>query len=120
MDGPKYAGLWHDILDQLPSISTTQSILTSLFSSLSINFDADPGVGPNARVKAEASLLLGIVGHLGEARGELWDSIASITLNRRWTEWHARILVCWIAGAQSGDVDDASGSLVVLSDCWRN
>ncbi|KAF4603911.1 telomere binding protein [Pleurotus pulmonarius] len=120
--GPQYANVWHEILDQLPSISTTQSILTSLFSSLSVNFDADPGVGPNSRVKAEASLLLGIVGHLGEARGELWDSVASITLNRRWSEWHARILVCWVAGAQSENVDDATigAWLSTVVDVWSS
>ncbi|KDQ33574.1 hypothetical protein PLEOSDRAFT_48191 [Pleurotus ostreatus PC15] len=122
LNGAQYASLWHEILDQLPSISTTQSILTSLFSSLSIGFDSDPGVGPNARVKAEASLLLDVVGHLGEARGELWDSITSITLSRGWTEWHARILVCWVAGAQSDNVDDATigAWLSTVVDVWSS
>jgi len=98
-----YTKLWSAILLNLPTL-TLQSILTSLFSSLSnVQLILDGTPPTRALVKREAGLLKGIVGWMTPEREELWEIGSGVILNMNmdWNESHARIFVCWISSGDS-------------------
>ncbi|KAF8163004.1 telomeric DNA binding protein [Crassisporium funariophilum] len=96
----RYAVYWHSVILAIPSSLTLQSILTSLFASLSTvepPTDAEPA--RRARVRGEAALLKGVVGDVSPDEGELWEVAVSLVLSRSWDESYARIFACWFSGA---------------------
>jgi telomere length regulation protein len=102
-----YFALWHEVLASLPSTFALHAILTSLFSSLSQPFEGlDPSLPQRRLVKREATLLRQIVGRLSTDSGEIWESVSAIALGREWSESHARIFTCWVAGAEKDTVDE--------------
>lgn len=56
-------------------------------------------------VKREASLLRRVVGSLGEDRKYILAGTSAVVLARDWSEGHARVYACWVAGATTGVVD---------------
>jgi hypothetical protein len=65
----------------------------------------DPAPRQKALVKREAALLCAVVGPLNTQSQELWDNVSAVILNREWNEGHARVFVCWAAGADQNTVD---------------
>ncbi|KAF7304694.1 Telomere-reg-2 domain-containing protein [Mycena kentingensis (nom. inval.)] len=90
-----YSSSWRMILQNIPSSLTVQSIVCSLFATLSV----DSGISdtPHARavIKREARLLQGILA--ASDAEDIWDSISSVILSREWTQAHARIFACWVS-----------------------
>ncbi|TFY50283.1 hypothetical protein EVG20_g11611, partial [Dentipellis fragilis] len=118
-----YSAFWSELLLAMPSIFTLQSILASLFSHLSVpkaELDGSPLV--RGAVKREAQLLGRFVGKLEKGKKDLWDAVTAVILGRNWTQMHARVFVCWAAGAQKGSVDeDALGVLLANTvDIWSS
>ena len=101
-----YSSFWVDLLESLPSSFTLQNILTSLFAHISV-LDTPLDISPFSRglVKREACLLLGIVGSLKEDKKHILDNASAVVLTRNWSEGHARVYACWVAGATTGVVD---------------
>ena len=100
-----YTKLSSAILLNLPTL-TLQSILTSLFSSLSsIQHILDGTLPTRALIKREAGVLQALVGWMTPSpeREELWEIASGVMLNMNmdWNESHARIFVCWISDGDS-------------------
>ncbi|KAF9821702.1 hypothetical protein IEO21_00548 [Rhodonia placenta] len=114
-----YTAMWHKVLTSLPSFSTLQSIVTSLFASLA-DIPSDFNATPLARslVKREAQLLKDLLGRPCSENGELLDCVSAVALGREWPEGHARIFACWTAGAEKDESDAEVLSKVV--DIWTN
>ena len=111
-----YSTFWAALLEALPSSLTLQSVLTSLFAHISVpDTPLDPSPSSRALVKREATLLLGIVGKLTDGKQYLFESVSTAMLARDWTEGHARVYACWIAGARTGAVDTKGKCLVVVA-----
>jgi telomere length regulation protein len=110
-----YSAFWAALLEALPSSITLQSVLTSLFAHISVpDIPLDPLPSSRALVKREATLLRGIVGKLTDGKQYLFDSVSTAMLSRDWSEGHARVFACWIAGATAGAVDTKGKSLVIV------
>lgn len=110
-----YSAFWTSLLEALPSSFTLQSVLTSLFAHISVP-DVPLGPSPPSRalVKREATLLQGIVGRFTDGKSYLFNSVSTAMLARDWSEGHARVYACWIAGATAGTVDTKGKCLVVM------
>ncbi|KAF8270409.1 telomere length regulation protein-domain-containing protein [Lactarius quietus] len=101
-----YSAFWATLLEALPSSITLQSILISLFSHVSVpDVPLDPSPSSRALVKREATLLQGIVGRLADSKRYVSDNVSTAMLARDWSEGHARVYACWIAGATAGAID---------------
>jgi telomere length regulation protein len=101
-----YSAFWASLLEALPSSFTLQSVLTSLFAHISVpDVPLDPSPPSRALVKTEAILLQGIVGRFTDGKQYLFNSVSTAMLARDWSEGHARVYGCWIAGATAGTVD---------------
>jgi telomere length regulation protein len=111
-----YSMLWSTVLESLPSSLTLQHILASLFAHISIP-DAPLDVSALSRglVKGEATLLRGIIGSLGKEKKYILDNISAVVLARDWSESHARVYTCWVAGASTGVVDSQGEYLLVMT-----
>lgn len=110
-----YPSFWSEMLLSLPSTFTLQTILVSLFSSLSeIIPSADTSSQQRALVKQEAVLLHTLVSPLTSQNSELWECVSAVILGREWSEGHARIFVCWVAGA-GVRAPDKGGKYIVIS-----
>ena len=97
-----YSNFWSSLVLGLPTDSALRSVLTSLFSSLSVqNLAADPSQ-QRPLVKRESYLLNKIVGDLIPQKEELWESVLAIISGGRWDVGHARIFVCWVSGGSCG------------------
>ncbi|KAI0336269.1 telomeric DNA binding protein [Cubamyces sp. BRFM 1775] len=96
----EYAATWTKLLASLPSSSNLRSILTSLFSHLApIPSALDASPHTRALCAREGLLLQNLLGSLLKTNSELIDSFSAVALGRNWDEGHARIFVCWAAGA---------------------
>jgi hypothetical protein len=101
-----YRDLWSSILLGIPTVAL-QSVLSSLFSSLLdgrqpvLALDDAPSI--RALVKREADILEGVIGRMTPSLegDELWEVAIGVILNmnKEWTEFHARVFVCWISGS---------------------
>ncbi len=110
-----YSAFWATLLESLPSSFTLQSVLTSLFAHISVpGAPLDPSPSSRALAKREATLLLGIIGRLTEGKQYVLDSVSTAVLARDWSEGHARVYACWVAGATTGAVDTKGKRLIVL------
>ncbi|KAH9977269.1 telomere length regulation protein-domain-containing protein [Lactifluus volemus] len=118
-----YSGLWSAILESLPSSLTLQHILASFFAHISVP-DAPLDVSAPSRglVKREATLLRGVIGSLGKEKKYLLDNTSAVVLARDWSEYHARVYTCWVAGASTGVVDRQaiSAFLTPTLDMWTS
>jgi telomere length regulation protein len=117
-----YSIFWSTVLESLPSSLTLQNILASLFAHISVP-DTPLDVSPPSRglVKREATLLRGIIGSLGKDKKYLLESASAVVLARDWSEGHARVYACWVAGASTGVVDRQGKYLVVLTRvCFKS
>ena len=64
-------------------------------------------------MKSEATLFLGMIGRLSDTKQYISNSVSAAMLARDWSEGHARVFACWIAGATAGAVDTKGMCLVV-------
>jgi telomere length regulation protein len=96
-----YSATWSRLLRGFSSSFTLQSILTSLFGSLSADSCTDSSQHQRAMVKRESLVLLGLLGPAVSNDTELWESISAVILTREWNEGHARIFVGWVSGPQT-------------------
>ncbi|OBZ75644.1 hypothetical protein A0H81_04556 [Grifola frondosa] len=122
-DSTSYSAIWSDILTSLPSSLALRSVLTSLFSSLTdIPIALDPTNHTRALVKREALLLRQLLGRLEKGRGEVSESFSAVALGREWSEGHARIFVCWAAGAEKDKTDEQALKILLsdVVDMWTN
>ncbi|KAI9456255.1 telomere length regulation protein-domain-containing protein [Lactarius psammicola] len=111
-----YSAFWATLLESLPSSFTLQSVLTSLFAHISVpEVPLDPSPSSRALVKREANLLLGIIGRLTDGKQYVLDSTSTAVLARDWSEGHARVYACWVAGATAGAVDTKATSAFLTS-----
>jgi len=108
-----YSLFWGSIFSSISSELALQSILTSLFSCISLDgspLDSSPS--KRSRIKQEANLLYESVGELLPSKSGLWEIATSLMIGRDWDESHARIYVCWMSGAlKTGKVDVQSMSI---------
>src|SRR5216683_5156216 len=111
-----YSSFWAALLESLPSSFTLQNILASLFAHISVP-DTPLDISPLSRglIKREAHLLLGIVGSLREDKKYILDNTSAVILSRNWSEGHARVYACWVAGAKTGVVDIHGEYLVTVN-----
>lgn len=100
-ESPEYASAWQNLLGSLPSTLTVQAMLVSLFSHLPSVPDLDASPEARASVKREATTLKGMFGRFGK-ESDILDGFGMAALGRTWNVGIARILTCWIAGAESG------------------
>ncbi|KAJ7273520.1 telomere length regulation protein-domain-containing protein [Mycena haematopus] len=107
-----YSKAWWRILRGFPSSFTLQTILTSLFGSLSAGSGTDDSPQQRALVKKESLVLLGLLGVVVSDDAELWETISAVILTREWSEGLARIIVCWVSGP-----DTDLRALELLLDC---
>ncbi|KAJ6623438.1 telomere length regulation protein-domain-containing protein [Mycena sp. CBHHK59/15] len=116
-----YSAVWSKILRGFTSSFTLQSILTSLFGSMSAESSLEDSAPQRAMVKREALLLRGLVGPFPSAKEdvELWESISAVVLGRDWSEGHARIFVCWASGPQT-DLEALDRLLNCVVDMWSS
>ncbi|KAF6764869.1 telomeric DNA binding protein [Ephemerocybe angulata] len=105
-----YFAYWNELLANLPSILSLQSILISLFGSLrTLEPPLDDSPSQRALVREEAITLTDFVGAPQPDTEELWETVSSIILKRSWPLSHARVFVCWISGAsRGGDINLAA------------
>lgn len=119
--GELYSAFWATLLEALPSSLTLQSVLTSLFAHIPVpDNPLDPSPSSRALVKRGATLLVGIVGKLTDGKQYLFESVSTAMLARDWTEGHARVYACWIAGATAGAVDKKGKCLVAVAHTRLN
>ncbi|KAG6337216.1 hypothetical protein ID866_1888 [Astraeus odoratus] len=92
-----YKKLWNTLMFSLPSVLTQQSIVTSLFSSLTV-LDRPLGTTAFDRgiISKEALLLHDVLGEMSPDM-DSWNIIIAAILNRTWNPNHARVFVCWLA-----------------------
>ncbi|KAF8964663.1 telomere length regulation protein-domain-containing protein [Flammula alnicola] len=102
-----YSAFWSSLFLAIPSSLALQSILTSLFATLStIEPPTDDSPSKRARVRQEAALLDALVGKITPEKQELWEIGTSLMMSRDWHESYARVFVCWLSGgSRSGQVD---------------
>jgi telomere length regulation protein len=111
-----YSMFWSAVLESLPSLLTLQNVLSSLFAHISVpDTPLDVSAPSRGLVKREATLLQGIVGRLGKDTKYILDSTSAVVLARNWSEGHARVYVCWAAGASTGVVNYQGKSLSVVT-----
>ncbi|KAJ2917584.1 hypothetical protein MD484_g2776, partial [Candolleomyces efflorescens] len=95
-----YFAYWNELLGNLQSTLTLQSILMSLFGSLrKLGSPLDDSSEQRVVVREEAILLTNLVGTAQPDNEELWEIITNLILNRPFSISHARIFVCWLSGA---------------------
>jgi telomere length regulation protein len=101
-DDDRYSKFWTDILNSLPSTVAQQTLFSSLCYSLA-QLPSPLGVTAQDRgiVVQESLLLHAIFGPL-QPESDAWNSVLGVILTRDWNEGHARIFVCWAAGAARG------------------
>lgn len=110
-----YSVFWTRLLEALPSSFTLQSVLTSLFAHISVPHPPlDPSPSSRALVKNEATLFLGMIGRLTDSKQYMLNSVSSAMLARDWSEGHARVFACWIAGATADAIDTKGKCLVIV------
>ncbi|KAJ7489899.1 telomere length regulation protein-domain-containing protein, partial [Mycena galericulata] len=114
-----YTATWGKIWRGFASSLTLQSILTSLFGSLSAESKTDNSPHQRAAVKRESLLLLELLGPIVSDDTELWESISAVILTREWNESHARIFVCWVCGPQT-DLEALKLLLNCVVDMWSS
>ncbi|KAJ7684995.1 telomere length regulation protein-domain-containing protein [Mycena polygramma] len=95
-----YSAAWSRLLRGFSSSFTVQSIVTCLFGSLSAESSTDSSPEQRALVKRESLVVLGLLGPVVPEDSELWESMSAVILTREWSQGHARIFVCWVAGPQ--------------------
>ncbi|KAI9446831.1 hypothetical protein H4582DRAFT_1908693 [Lactarius indigo] len=120
---PLYSAFWATLIDSLPSSFTLQSVLTSLFAHILVpEAPLDPSPPSRALAKREATLLQGIIGRLTEGKQYVLDSTSTAMLARDWSEGHARVYACWVAGATAGVVDAkaVSALLTLTLNIWTS
>lgn len=100
-ESPEYASAWQNLLGSVPSTLTLQAILVSLFSHLPNVPDLDASLEARAVAKREAITLKGMFGRFGK-ESDILDGFTMAALGRTWNVSLARILTCWIAGAEGG------------------
>jgi telomere length regulation protein len=86
---------------------TLQTIFVSLLAHLTptvISLDASPST--RGLMKKEGQILRGVLGPPELDRIALWEVLSSAVLTRDWTEAHARIVVCWVTGADTNAADE--------------
>ncbi|KAI0948359.1 hypothetical protein AcV7_009125 [Taiwanofungus camphoratus] len=116
-----YTTYWRKILTSLPSSLVLQSVLVSLFSSLTdIPLGLDGTALSRSLVKREAQLLRHLVGRLSKEEGDLLDAFSAVALGREWSEGHARIFACWAAGAETHKTDEEALEILrsKVIDMW--
>ncbi|KAJ7694168.1 telomere length regulation protein-domain-containing protein [Mycena rosella] len=114
-----YSAAWARILRGFTSSFTLQSIVTSLFGSLDAKSGTDSSSRQRAMVKRESRLVLGLLGPVVSDDTELWESVSAVILSREWSEAHARIFVCWVAGPQI-DLTALEILLNCVVDMWSS
>ncbi|KAG0705158.1 telomere length regulation protein-domain-containing protein, partial [Suillus ampliporus] len=104
-DDHRYSKFWTDILLSLPSTVAQQTIFASLCSSLA-QLPSNLGVTAQDRgiVVQESLLLRAMFGTL-QPGSDVWNAVLGVMLTRDWKESHARIFVCWAAGAKTGTMN---------------
>ncbi|KAH9952216.1 telomeric DNA binding protein [Amylocystis lapponica] len=120
-ESSSYSEFWSKVLYSLPSSLVLQSILISLFSSMAeIPSALDSSMQTRSLVKREARLLKDLLGALKEDNQELLDSWSAVALGREWSEGHARIFVCWAAGAETDQTDVKALEILFtkVTDMW--
>lgn len=111
-----YTTYWRKILTSLPSSLVLQSVLVSLFSSLTdIPLGLDGTALSRSLVKREAQLLRHLVGRLSKEEGDLLDAFSAVALGREWSEGHARIFACWAAGTETHKTDEEGSYFYVIN-----
>ena len=116
-----YSVFWSTVLESLPSSLTLQNVLTSLFAHILVpDTPLDFSASSRGLVRREAILLRGIVGSWGDNRKYLLDSTSAVVLARDWSEGHARVYSCWVAGASTGVVDYQGKCLDVVTRVSSN
>ncbi|KAJ6513868.1 telomere length regulation protein-domain-containing protein [Mycena vitilis] len=95
-----YSAAWSRLLQGFSSSFTVQSIVTCLFGSLSAESGTDSSPEQRALVKRESLIVLGLLGPVVSEDSEFEESISAVILTREWSQGHARIFVCWVAGPQ--------------------
>ncbi|PPQ63332.1 hypothetical protein CVT24_006705 [Panaeolus cyanescens] len=122
----QFASYWSSLIPAVSSLITLQSILTSLFSSVSdIQPPLDGSVRVRAQVKKEAALLDALVGKIvpGDDKSSVWQIATSLILSRDWEERYARIFVCWICGGARGtkvNLNALESFLQLVLDTWAS
>ncbi|KDR73411.1 hypothetical protein GALMADRAFT_607283 [Galerina marginata CBS 339.88] len=131
----RYSVYWSALFLAVPSSLTLQSILGSLFSSLSgslqeIEPSMDGAPAKRASLRREAALLDGLVGKItplgkdSEGR-ELWEIATSLMMmaSRDWPEAYARLFVCWVSGGARGEavnMEVLDAFLDSILDIWSS
>lgn len=116
---PSYGAKWVAILGALPSTMTLQTVLVSLFAHLSPVQALDAAPSTRALVKREAQLLGAVLGQPSK-NSDLTEGIFAAILGRTWSVGHARIFVCWAAGAETARVNSKGLQLLLdrAVDLW--
>ncbi|KAH7916002.1 telomere length regulation protein-domain-containing protein [Hygrophoropsis aurantiaca] len=113
----RYSALWIAVLGSLSSSLAQQTILGSLFSSLTLSPSLAMDVSASGRglIAREANLLCGILGSL-TPESDIWESALAVITTRNWTEAHARLFVCWVfKNSTDNEVNDF---LVRIMNVW--
>ncbi|KAH6918883.1 telomeric DNA binding protein [Coprinopsis sp. MPI-PUGE-AT-0042] len=119
-----YFACWNQIFEILPSSLALQSILISLFASMSpVEEPLDGSSSNRANARQEAILLTQLVGSVEPPKAELWEIATTCMLSRKWSQSYARIFVCWVCGAAQGgalNVEALEAFLHNILDLWSS
>lgn len=109
-DAHAYSSYWAALITNFPSSLTLQSILTSLYASLStIEPVLDVTPSKRALTRRQAWLLSGILGDPTADNSGLWETATNLITGRDWDESFARIFACWVSGGSRSGKLDAKG-----------
>ena len=89
--------------------------MTSLLGHLPVISGLDGSPQARALVKREAKLLRELLGSLTKD-SDVVDGFTATVLGTDWSICHARIFVCWIAGAEKDRID-GDGEIDVVPWC---
>lgn len=115
-----YARTVSELVAAIPSTTTTQIVLVSLFAALDVNGKGTDGTSQRrALIKQEALVLAGILGYASKD-SQIRDLAFGIMLRREWKETHARIFVCWTASSSwdGTNIEGLERLLTNVLDLW--
>ncbi|TRM61806.1 telomere length regulation protein-domain-containing protein [Schizophyllum amplum] len=115
-----YARTVSELVAAIPSTTTTQIVLVSLFAALDVNGKGTDGTSQRrALIKQEALVLAGILGYASKD-SQIRDLAFGIMLGREWKETHARIFVCWTASSSwdGTNIEGLERLLTNVLDLW--
>ncbi|KAF7789550.1 hypothetical protein EIP86_000496 [Pleurotus ostreatoroseus] len=111
---PSYAKTWNTLLSSLSSPTTLRAIINSFFAHLAAIADMDGLSATRALVKREALLLQAMLGPAAKDTDVLDCALAGM-VGRQWSIGHARVFVCWAAGADTGKPNSQGMFLITVA-----